>query len=45
MTFVLDASVALSWLLRDAGAREAAYASAVLKALRAGGVAASVPMT
>lgn len=45
MTFVLDASVALSWLLLDANAREAAYAFAVLKAMRAGGVAASVPMT
>jgi predicted nucleic acid-binding protein len=45
VTFVLDASVALSWLLRDADAREASYAFAVLKALRAGGVAASVPMT
>ena len=44
MTFVLDASVALSWLLRDADAREASYAFAVLKALRAG-VGASVPMT
>jgi predicted nucleic acid-binding protein len=41
--FVLDASVALSWLLRDADAREASYAFAVLKALRAGGVGASVP--
>ena len=45
MTFVLDASVALSWLLRDADAREASYAFAVLNALRTGGVAASVPMT
>jgi predicted nucleic acid-binding protein len=45
VTFVLDASVALSWLLRDADAREASYAFTVLKALRAGGVVASVPMT
>jgi predicted nucleic acid-binding protein len=45
VTFVLDASVALFWLLRDADAREAAYAFAVLKALRAGGVGGSVPMT
>lgn len=45
MTFVLDGSVALSWLLGDADAREASYAFTVLKALRAGGVAASVPMT
>ncbi|MBS0367520.1 MAG: type II toxin-antitoxin system VapC family toxin [Proteobacteria bacterium] len=44
MTFVLDASVTLSWLLRDAATRDAAYAFAVLKALRAG-TAASVPMT
>jgi predicted nucleic acid-binding protein len=43
--FVLDASVALSWLLRDADAREVSYAFAVLQALRAGGVAASVPVT
>jgi hypothetical protein len=35
----------MSWLLRDAAARDASYAFAVLKALRAGGVAASVPMT
>lgn len=33
MTFVLDASVALSWLLRDADSREASYAFTVLKAL------------
>ena len=45
MTFVLDASVALSWLLRDADLREAAYAFGVLKALRANRVVASVPMT
>jgi predicted nucleic acid-binding protein len=45
VSFVLDASVALSWLLQDADAREASYAFAVLKRLRAGAVAASVPMT
>jgi predicted nucleic acid-binding protein len=45
VTFVLDGSVALSWLLRGADAREASYAFAVLKALRAGGVGASVPIT
>jgi predicted nucleic acid-binding protein len=44
VTFVLDASVALSWLLRDAEAREASYAFSVLKSLRAG-VSASVPTT
>ena len=45
MTFVLDASLALSWLLRDADAREASYAFTVLKALRTGGITASVPVT
>lgn len=45
MTFVLDASVALSWLLRDADSREASYAFAVLKALRTKEVAATVPTT
>jgi predicted nucleic acid-binding protein len=45
VTFVLDASLALSWLLRDADAREASYAFTVLKALRTGGITASVPVT
>jgi predicted nucleic acid-binding protein len=43
--FVLDASVTLSWLLRDAGARNEAYPLAVLNALRDPGTAAIVPMT
>jgi len=43
--FVLDASVALSWLLRDASSRDAPYAFAVLKGLRAAGTAAEVPVT
>jgi len=41
--FVLDASVALSWLLRDSDSREGSYAFAVLKALRTKEVAATVP--
>ncbi|HEY6455754.1 MAG TPA: type II toxin-antitoxin system VapC family toxin [Steroidobacteraceae bacterium] len=45
MRFVLGASVALSWLLRDVEAPEASYAFAVLKAVRTGGFTASVPMT
>ncbi len=45
MKFVLDASVALSWLLRDASARDAPYAFAVLKALRAQGTTSEVPVT
>ncbi len=45
MRFVLDASVTLSWLLRDAAAREAAYVFAVLAALRARASTAAVPMT
>jgi predicted nucleic acid-binding protein len=43
--FVLDASVTLSWLLRDASSRNAPYAFAVLNALRAPGVSAEVPVT
>lgn len=43
MKFVLDASVALSWLLRDASTRDEPYAFAVLKALRSPGTAANVP--
>jgi predicted nucleic acid-binding protein len=43
--FVLDASVALSWLLRDASVRDAPYAFAVLKALRTAGTAGEVPVT
>ena len=45
MKFVLDASVALSWLLRDASARDEPYAFGVLKALRAVDNAAEVPVT
>ena len=45
MSFVLDASVTLSWLLRDAAAREASYVFSVLAALRARTAAAAVPMT
>lgn len=45
MRFVLDASIALSWLLRDASARDAPHAFAVLKALRTEGMSADVPVT
>lgn len=45
MRFVLDASVTLSWLFRDAAARDAAYVFSVLAALRARTSAAAVPMT
>lgn len=45
MKFVLDASVALSWLLRDASARDEPYAFSVLKGLRTAGAAAEVPAT
>lgn len=45
MRFVLDASVTLSWLLRDASSRDSPYAFAVLKALRAAGTRAEVPAT
>ena len=42
MTFVLDASVALSWLLDDAGAGQP-YATSALHALDASGAQALVP--
>jgi predicted nucleic acid-binding protein len=42
MTCVLDASVALSWLLDDAGAGQA-YATSALRALEAPGAQALVP--
>jgi predicted nucleic acid-binding protein len=42
MTFVLDASVALSWLLNDAGAGQA-YATAALRSLEDPGAQALVP--
>ena len=45
MRFVLDASLTLSWLLRDASNRNAPYAFAVLNALRAPGASAEVPVT
>ncbi|EQD50698.1 PilT protein domain protein [mine drainage metagenome] len=45
MRFVLDASVTLSWLLRDASARDEPYAFAVLQSLRTDGMAASAPAT
>lgn len=45
MRFVLDASVTLSWLLKDTAARDEAYPLAVLNALRAASTTAIVPMT
>ena len=45
MRFVLDASVTLSWLLRDASARDEPYAFAVLQSLRTDGTTASAPVT
>ncbi|HEY3656034.1 MAG TPA: type II toxin-antitoxin system VapC family toxin [Steroidobacteraceae bacterium] len=45
MRFVLDASVTLSWLLRDTAARDEGYPLAVLNALRDPSTAATVPMT
>lgn len=44
MTFVLDASVALSWLLEDAAGRDGPYAFGILKALRTGDTQCSVPV-
>jgi len=44
MKFVLDASVTLTWLLKDAAAREEAYPFAVLASLGAASTA-TVPMT
>jgi predicted nucleic acid-binding protein len=43
--FVLDASVTLSWLLRDTSSRDASYAFAVLNALRTNETSAEVPVT
>ena len=45
MTFVLDASVALTWLLRDASTRDTAYAFAILKTLGVPDASAEVPVT
>jgi predicted nucleic acid-binding protein len=45
VSFVLDASVTLSWLLRDASGKDEPYAFAVLKALRSGQNRCAVPVT
>lgn len=45
MKFVLDASVTLSWLLRDTAARDDLYPLAVLNALRDPDTVAMVPIT
>ena len=45
MNFVLDASVTMSWLLKDAAAREGAYPFAVLNCLGVAGTTAVVPAT
>ena len=45
MRFVLDASVTLTWLLRDAGARAEAYAFDVLKRIRLPDTDIQVPAT
>ena len=45
MNFVLDASVTLAWLLRDANARSEAYAFDVLKLIRAPDTQIEVPAT
>ena len=45
MNFVLDASVTLSWLLRDASGKNSQYAFAVLNALRVPDAAFAVPVT
>lgn len=44
MTFVLDASVALTWLLSDAKANQRDYAAGLLEALKRGTIAV-VPVT
>ena len=43
MKFVLDASVTLTWLLKDAGERSEAYAFEVLKQIRSSGTEMHVP--
>jgi predicted nucleic acid-binding protein len=43
--FVLDASVTLSWLLRDTAVRDEGYPLAVLNSLRDTSTVAAVPMT
>ncbi len=45
MTFVLDASVALTWLLQDGSTKDTAYAFAVLNAFGASSANAEVPVT
>ena len=45
MRFVLDASVTLTWLLKDAGERTGAYAFDVLKQIRSPGTEIHVPAT
>lgn len=45
MKCVLDASVTLTWLLKDAGARTEAYAFNVLKQIRSPGAEIRVPVT
>jgi predicted nucleic acid-binding protein len=45
VTFVLDASVTMTWLLKDSAAREEAYPFAVLNSLRLPKTVAVVPMT
>lgn len=45
MRCVLDASVTLTWLLKDAGERSEAYAFDVLKQIRAPGTEVHVPAT
>lgn len=44
MRFVLDASVTLSWLLKDAGARSEAYAFDILQTLRLPSTQIEVPV-
>ena len=43
--FVLDASVAMSWLLSDGKPADRSYAGAVLEALKAPATRAAVPVT
>jgi len=45
VTFVLDASVTLTWLLADAKEANRKYAGAVLDALKRPGTVAAVPVT
>ena len=44
MTFVLDASVTLSWLLQEGSAKDGPYALSVLNALRSGDAECAVPI-